>query len=109
VQWLEALDRHSRIECLAAQESGVRRRFALSQADTDASAWAFAEDGRRYAAAEAVFAAVAVALDLPWLLSLFRFAPVAAAAEALYRWVSGHRCLLPGVEPYCARRACPEA
>ena len=102
MQWLARLDRSGRLSFAAAQESGVRERFGLSRADTDASAWAIDTQGHRYAGAEAVIAALSSALGWPVLLWLYRLVLWHPLANAAYRWVARHRRSLPGVQPYCA-------
>lgn len=108
MQWLNTLDRYKRVDCLAAQEAGVRARFSLTRTDTDSCAWAISADGARYSAASAVVAALATAVGAPWLLAVFAVPFVRTASNALYRRVAEHRHILPGTEPYCSRRACTE-
>lgn len=82
----------------------MRARFGLTQADTDRSAWAVDERGR-YAGAAAVFKAVSVALNVPWLYTIYRLWLVRFPAELAYAWIARHRHTLPGVAPYCSQGA----
>ncbi len=109
MQWLVYLDRQRRLTWMAAQEPGVRARFGLSHADTDAMAWAIDSASRRFPGAAGVMRALAVALGLPMVYGFYLLPGVKLIADRVYHWVTLNRHSLPGVTPYCSRgHACPE-
>ncbi|MBV9120677.1 MAG: DUF393 domain-containing protein [Chloroflexi bacterium] len=103
VQWTTYLDPHRQVTWAASQEPGVRTRFGLSKRETDASSWAFDANGNRWEGPAAMLAGLAVALNRPGLLRLNESYGARLLAEWLYRWITEHRRLIPGVTPYCAR------
>ena len=80
---------------VAAQAPGVRERYGLTEAETDAAAWAIDASGRHRGAA-AVNRALAE-LPAPWprVASLYRVPPVRLLEDGAYlvvarsrRWLS---------------------
>ena len=97
------LDRHGSVRPRAAQEEGVRERFRLTKADTDASAWTIDARGQRFAGAGAIVAGLAAATGCPWLLGVYRVPPIRLASELAYRWVAANRSHFPRATPHCQR------
>jgi predicted DCC family thiol-disulfide oxidoreductase YuxK len=65
------------------------------------SGWWLDSSGQVYAAAEAVNAALSVALGTRAPLSVYRVRGIGALQDAVYRWVAAHRYRFPGTTPYC--------
>ena len=99
--WLRLLDRRRIIETAPYQRAGVPERLGCSLADCTASVQWLGPDGQRAEGAEAVNAALAVALRSTWPLRLY--ARTAAPQKTLYNWVATNRHRLPGVTPWCTR------
>ena len=99
--WLRLLDRRRIIETAPYQRRGVPERLGCSLADCAASVQWLGADGKRAEGAEAVNAALAVALCGDWPLRLY--ARTAAPQNTLYNWVATNRYRLPGVTPWCTR------
>jgi predicted DCC family thiol-disulfide oxidoreductase YuxK len=99
--WLRLLDRRRIIETAPYQRPGVPERLGRSLADCTASVQWLGADGHRAEGAEAVNAALAVALRSTWPLRLY--ARTATPQDALYTWAATNRHRLPGVTPWCTR------
>jgi predicted DCC family thiol-disulfide oxidoreductase YuxK len=99
--WLRFADRRRVIETLPYQHPSAPERLGLDRGECAASVHWRGPDGTRAQGAEAINAALAVALDADWPLRLYR--RTAALQNRLYQWVSEHRHRLPGITPWCAR------
>jgi predicted DCC family thiol-disulfide oxidoreductase YuxK len=99
--WLRLADRHRLIDTVPYQHAGVPERLGLSRERCAESLHWRGEDGAVVSGAEAISAALAVALDARWPERLYRH--TSGGQERLYRWVAAHRHRLPGITPWCAR------
>ncbi len=103
---LTRIDRRGAVEIAASQAPGVRERFGLSVAETDAAAWAVTLDGSRVGGARAIGLALAVARSsrvplLPW-----RVPGMPWLLDRIYDFVARHRAWFPGETPWCEDRDC---
>jgi predicted DCC family thiol-disulfide oxidoreductase YuxK len=101
VGWLRLLDRRRVIETAPYQRPGVPERVGVSRERCAGSVQWRGADGSRAEGAEAVNAALAVALDTDWPLRLHR--RTARLQQRVYQWVTENRYRLPGVTPWCTR------
>jgi predicted DCC family thiol-disulfide oxidoreductase YuxK len=99
--WLRLADRRRVIDTVPYQRPGVPESLGLTREQCAASVHWRGEQGQRAEGAEAIAAALAVALrsELPPQL----YARTAPAQRALYRWVAANRHRLPGITPWCQR------
>jgi predicted DCC family thiol-disulfide oxidoreductase YuxK len=104
VRLLNALDRDRRVTAVPSQKSGVPASVGLTAEECEESAWAIAPDGGRYRGAEAVNAAVAVALGSAGPLLLYSLPGVRQLQDFVYHLAASNRGLLPGDRPYCAQQ-----
>jgi predicted DCC family thiol-disulfide oxidoreductase YuxK len=101
IGWLRLLDRRRMIETVPYQRPGVPERIGASPAECAASVQWRGDDGSRASGAEAVNAALAVALGTDWPRRIYR--RTAALQQRAYQWVTDHRYRLPGITPWCTR------
>jgi len=91
-RWLRRRVPATRVLVVAAQASGVRERYGLTQKDTDDAAWAIEADGRRHRGAAAVNRAL---MELPglWprLAGAYRMPPLRLIEDAVYAVVARAR------------------
>jgi predicted DCC family thiol-disulfide oxidoreductase YuxK len=85
----------------------VLERYGLTRAAADHDAWAITASGQRFAGAAAITRVLA-ALGGGWavLATVLGLAPVAWAANRVYRWVAANRSTLSrfwGAVPECGR------
>ena len=104
---MRARDHAGRVLAIPNQAPGVLGHYGLSRAEADRSAWAVTENGQRMAGAAAI-ACVLAALGGQYaaLASALELAPVAWAADPVYRWIAVNRAALSriwGAVPECAR------
>jgi predicted DCC family thiol-disulfide oxidoreductase YuxK len=104
---VRARDRAGRVLAIPSQIPGVLEQYGLTRAAADRDAWAITVSGQRLAGAAAI-ARVLAALGGRWaaLATVLGLAPVAWAADRVYRWVAAHRSALSriwGTVPECAR------
>jgi len=99
--WLRLADRRRLIETAPYQRSGVPERLGISREVCAASVQGRGADGARAEGAEAINAALAVALGAIWPERLYR--RTSGIQQRAYRWVAEHRHRLPGVTPWCTR------
>ena len=104
VRLLETLDRNRRVKAVPFQKSGVPVSMGLTVEECEETAWAIAPDGRRYRAAEAVNAAVAVAFGTTVPLLLYSLPGIKQLQDLVYSQVASNRDRLPGDRPYCAQQ-----
>ncbi len=100
---LKALDRNRRVTAVPFQKSGVPASVGLTIEECEETAWAIAPDGRRHRAAEAVNAAVAVALGTAVPLLLYSLPGIRQLQDFIYSLIASNRSRLPGDRPYCAQ------
>jgi predicted DCC family thiol-disulfide oxidoreductase YuxK len=99
--WLRLLDRRRVIDTAPYQRPGVPESLGLTREQCAAAVQWRGADGDRAEGAEAISAALAVALRRDWPRRLH--ARTAAPQQRLYDWVAAHRRRLPGVTPWCSR------
>lgn len=101
VRLLARLDRHGRLELLAAQRDGVPERAAVTLDDAAAAAWTLAPGGVRASGAGAIGLALAVATGTRIPLLPWRLPGVPWLLERAYKWIVDNRRrsvgTLPGV------------
>jgi predicted DCC family thiol-disulfide oxidoreductase YuxK len=99
--WLRLLDRRRIIDTVPSQRPGVPESLGLTREQCSASVQWRGVDGYRAEGAEAIAAALSVALksDLPRRLHQRTAGP----QRAMYTWVATNRHRLPGVTPWCER------
>ena len=101
---LEQLDRRDGVEIAGAQAAGLRERFGLSVAETDAAAWAVSPTGARVGGARAIALALAVARGSRWPMLAWRVPGAPWLLDRIYGFVSLHRTWFPGETPWCEDR-----
>ena len=97
---LKALDRN-RVTAVPFQKTGVPASVGLTLEECKASAWAIAPDGRRYRAAEAMNALMAVALGSALPLLVYYLPGIRQLQDFIYSVVASNRSRLPGDRPFC--------
>jgi predicted DCC family thiol-disulfide oxidoreductase YuxK len=104
--WVRRWDSAGRLLVQANQHPGVLDAHGLTRAEVDRSAWAIEPGGRRLEGAAALNR-VLEELGGGWrlLAAVYGVPPLAAAEEAIYRWVAANRERLAwfGVTPECER------
>lgn len=102
--WIRRRDPAGRIEVLPNQAPGALAAYGVTRAEADRSAWAIEPGGRRLKGAAALNR-VLLELGGGWRLLArpYRLPLLAAAEEAIYRWVAAHRSRFAwlGVTPEC--------
>ena len=101
---LKALDRDRRVTAVPFQKSGVPASVGLTVEQCEETAWVILPDGRRYGGAEAVNAAVAVALGTAVPLLVYSLPGIKQLQDLVYSLVATNRDRLPGDRPYCAQQ-----
>lgn len=99
--WLRLIDRRRVIESVPYQRPGVPESLGLTERQCAESLRWRGGDGRQVEGAEAVSAALAVALRTELPSRLYR--RTSGVQQRLYQWVAANRHRLPGVTPWCAR------
>jgi predicted DCC family thiol-disulfide oxidoreductase YuxK len=99
--WLRLVDRRRIIDTVPFQRPGIPESLGLTREQCAASVQWRGADGARAQGAEAIAAALSVALksDLPRRL----YQRTAVPQHALYELVARNRHRLPGVTPGCPR------
>jgi predicted DCC family thiol-disulfide oxidoreductase YuxK len=103
---LARFDRRGAVEIAASQAPGVRDRFGLSVAETDAAAWAVTPDGVRVGGARAIGLALAVARHSRVPILAWRVPGMPWVLDRIYDMVARHRTWFPGDTPWCEDRDC---
>lgn len=103
---LTRLDRRGAVEIAASQAPGVRERFGLSVAETDAAAWAVTLDGVRVGGARAIGLALAVATGSRLPILAWRIPGMPWLLDRIYEFVADHRTWFPGETPWCEDHDC---
>jgi predicted DCC family thiol-disulfide oxidoreductase YuxK len=106
-RWLRRRDRTSRVLVIPYQKRGALERYRITREEALRAAWAVDRDGRRWEGAAAVNRAFRE-IGGGWtkLAGPYRFAPVAALEDALYRWFAKNR---PRFHRFGVRPECDEA
>jgi predicted DCC family thiol-disulfide oxidoreductase YuxK len=99
--WLRLADRRRVIVTVPLQRAGVAERLGLTPEQCAGAVQWRGADGERAEGAEAIAAALSVALVNDWPRRLYR--RTGAAQRALYDLVARNRHRLPGITPWCAR------
>ncbi|HLI26534.1 MAG TPA: DUF393 domain-containing protein [Chloroflexota bacterium] len=105
VDWVRQRDADNRVLALPNQTPGLCELLGLSRAQVDRSIWAFAPDGRAYAAAAAMNRVLRELPGWRWLGRLLDLPPLLAIATPGYYWFGAHRHRFArfGASPACAR------
>ena len=80
---------------------GAADRLGVPADRLPESVWWLDDSGQVFAAAEAMNAALSVALGSRAPLRLYRLPGMRRLQERVYRWVATHRYRFPGTTPYC--------
>jgi predicted DCC family thiol-disulfide oxidoreductase YuxK len=103
-RWVRRRDRAGRVLVVANQAPGALDRYRISRAEADRAAWTLDRAGARLEGAAAI---TRVLRELGGfggtVASLYRLPPIAAVAEAFYRWFAARRSRFHrfGVRPEC--------
>jgi predicted DCC family thiol-disulfide oxidoreductase YuxK len=103
-RWVRRRDTAGRVQAIANQQPGALERYGVTREEADRAAWTVDPQGRRLEGAAAVNRVLAeVGGAWPAVARLYRFPPLAAVEEALYRWFvrSRSRFARFGVRPEC--------
>lgn len=100
--FLAKIDHDDRITLLPLQAPTAWEVSGRSYEQLKESLYWIGEDGTRATGAEAVNAALSVAIDNPLPNDVYRMIPgMRALQERVYGWVAAHRSKLPGATPWC--------
>jgi predicted DCC family thiol-disulfide oxidoreductase YuxK len=101
--FLAKIDHEDRITLLPLQAPNAWELTGRSREQLKESLYWIGADGTRASGAEAVNAALSVAIDNPLPADVYRMIPgMRALQEHIYRWVAAHRATLPGRTPWCS-------
>lgn len=103
-RWVRRRVPAGRVLALASQKPGVLQHYGVTRAEADEAVWLVDRDGRRTGAAAAVNRVMTEAGGVWAALAVpYRFKPVAALEEAVYRWFARNRSSFHrlGVQPEC--------
>jgi len=98
---LVKLDRSGTLRSEPLQAPGAADRLGVTADRLSESAWWLDDSGEVYAAAEAINAALSVALRSRAPLAFYRVPGIRHLQDAAYRWIAAHRYRFPGTTPYC--------
>src|SRR6476469_7605555 len=98
---LVKLDRSGTLRSEPLLAPGAADRLGVTADRLSESAWWLDDSGEVYAAAEAINAALSVALRSRAPLAFYRVPGIRHLQEAAYRWIAAHRYRFPGTTPYC--------
>ncbi|HEY5844620.1 MAG TPA: DUF393 domain-containing protein [Mycobacterium sp.] len=98
---LVRLDRSGALRTEPIQAPGAADRLGVPADRLPESVWWLDDSGQVFAAAEAMNAALSVALGSRAPLRLYRLPGMRRLQERVYRWVATHRYRFPGTTPYC--------
>lgn len=98
---LVQLDRTGALDTRPFQRDGTAQLLGLTESTMHQSSWWLDSSGAVYGGAEAINAALSVALGTRLPLRFYRLPGVRSLQEATYRWVATHRYRFPGTTPYC--------
>jgi predicted DCC family thiol-disulfide oxidoreductase YuxK len=98
---LVRLDRTGALDTRPFQQEGTARLLGLTESTMFTSSWWLDSSGAVYGGAEAINAALSVALGTTLPLRLYWIPGVRGLQELTYRWVATHRYRFRGTTPYC--------
>jgi predicted DCC family thiol-disulfide oxidoreductase YuxK len=101
VYFLVRHNRTGRLRTEPFQAPGSAERLGISESRMFDMSWWLDDSGGVYGGAQAVNAALSVALGTRLPLRIYRIPGIRAVQEAVYRWVADHRYRFPGATPYC--------
>ncbi len=108
VAWVAGLDWRRKVVWLPSQTPGLGPLVGLTQADTDAAAWAVMPSGAHRRGAGAVAATLDAFLPagVPVMTAIYRVPGLRQLADLAYAWVARNRGRFAGV-PFCDMRPPP--
>jgi predicted DCC family thiol-disulfide oxidoreductase YuxK len=101
VYFVQRYDRTGELRIETLQSTGAANRLGVPESQILESAKWLDDSGDVYTGAEAMNAAVSVALGSRWPLRVYRVPGIRALQNAVYRYVAGHRYRFPGTTPHC--------
>ncbi|MBE1548423.1 putative DCC family thiol-disulfide oxidoreductase YuxK [Mycobacterium sp. OAS707] len=101
VYFLIKLDRTGNLHTEPFQAPGVAERLGVDPSHLFDMSWWLDESGEVYGGAEAINAALSVALGTRLPLRIYRVPGIRSIQNAVYRWIADHRYRFPGTTPYC--------
>ena len=101
VYFLARRDRTGNLRTEPIQAPGSADRLGVAESRLTDMAWWLDESGAVYGGAEALNAALSVALGTRLPLLVYRIPGIRSIQNAVYRWVANHRYRFPGTTPYC--------
>jgi predicted DCC family thiol-disulfide oxidoreductase YuxK len=94
-------DRTGNLRTEPFQAPGSAERLGISESRMFDMSWWLDDSGAVYGGAEAINAAVSVALGTRLPLLIYRIPGIRAVQEVVYRWIANHRYRFRGTTPYC--------
>ncbi|KAA0081955.1 DUF393 domain-containing protein [Mycolicibacterium sp. P9-64] len=94
-------NRTGALETRPFQQEGTAQLLGLTESMMHESSWWLDSSGAVYGGAEAINAALSVALGSTLPLRIYRLPGIRGVQEMTYRWVATHRYRFPGTTPYC--------
>lgn len=101
VRLARAVDPHHRLDAIPCQQTGRVAPLGVTTGECEWAAWVVSDTGERFAGAQAIMAAIAIAWGWPWLLSAGNLPVIRPMLAVGYRLVSSIRAWLPGDKPWC--------
>ncbi len=101
VYFLVRHDRTGNLRTETFQAPGAAHRLGIDQSRLFDMSWWLDESGELYGGAEAVNAALSVALGTRLPLFFYRIPGIRFIQNAVYRWVASYRYRFRGATPYC--------
>lgn len=103
-RWVRRRVPASRVLALPNQKRGVLERYGLTREEADREVWTVERDGRREGGAAAINR-VLREVGGAWSVvgSIYRFRPLAAIQDVIYRWFAANRSRFHrfGIRPEC--------
>jgi predicted DCC family thiol-disulfide oxidoreductase YuxK len=94
-------DRTGKLRTEPIQAAGSADRLGIAESHLSDMAWWLDESGAVYGGAEALNAALSVALGTRLPLRIYRIPGIRFIQNSVYRWVANHRYRFLGTTPYC--------
>jgi len=101
VYFLIKHDRTGNLRTEPFQTLGAAERLGVDPSHLFDMSWWLDESGAVYGGAEAINAALSVALGTRLPLRIYRIPGIRFVQNAVYRWIANHRYRFPGTTPYC--------
>ena len=98
---VKRLDRTGDMDIAPFQRAGTAARLGIPESRMVESAWWLDSSGVVFGGAEAMNAALSVALGTRLPLMIYRVPGIRGTQEAVYRWIATHRYRFRGTTPYC--------